>query len=638
MDVLRLSSTVLLIWQNARPEAQTIHWELEKHFAHADSTYTSPQRQMQSFTAPSLRYWAGQRSRQSVKAVKNGRWHCVGRTSHASFSAAAVGHDGIQRKHNKNKHQTLASRGDNGSRRRCFHAEGTAAADAMRGHHQQEVEQIATSVRGFYDRKEKFRIFHGSTNSTRKSALGRNPKQVVDTSRLNRVLHIDVEAQTALAQPNVPMDRLVEATLRHGLVPPVVMEFPGITTGGGYAGTSGESSSFKHGYFNRTLKQVEMVLANGDVVTCSDKQHPDLFHGAAGALGTFGVTTLVEIQLQKAARFVETTYHPVASMDEAVEKCQAFTAPGSKFDYVDGIMYSPTQGVIVTGTLTDTPNQNLPVQRFSGARDPWYYLHVQDRISKSTGPISESIPLPEYLFRYDRGGFWVGVAAFKYFRFPFNDFTRWWLDDFLHTRMLYKALHGSGESDRMIIQDLALPYATAKEFVDFTDRTTGIWPLWLCPLKQSPLPTMHPHQAAYEADGKTLKQMLNIGLWGMGPRSKDRFVTMNQEIEKKLQELGGMRWLYAQTFHSEDEFWGDFNRIWYDELREKYHATSLPTVYEKVRRDPDAALGTKSNGSWLESVKNVWPLGGILGLRSAIQSKDYVAARKSEWKVWAPRS
>lgn len=41
------------------------------------------------------------------------------------------------------------------------------------------------------------------------------------------------------------MDALVEATVKHGLVPPVVPEFPGITVGGAYNGTGGESSSFR---------------------------------------------------------------------------------------------------------------------------------------------------------------------------------------------------------------------------------------------------------------------------------------------------------------------------------------------------------------------------------------------------------
>ncbi len=187
--------------------------------------------------------------------------------------------------------------------------------------HDHEVAKIAHRVNDFFHRKEKFRIYHGSTNSTRKSATGRDPKTVVDTSMLNHVIEIDVDKQTVLVEPNVPMDRLVEETLKSGLIPSVVMEFPGITVGGGYSGTLGESSSFKHGFFDRTPKRVEMVLANGEIVTASEQNHSDLFHGAAGAVGTLGVTTMVEIQLRKASKFVETTYLPVSGIQHAIESC-----------------------------------------------------------------------------------------------------------------------------------------------------------------------------------------------------------------------------------------------------------------------------------------------------------------------------
>ena len=101
-----------------------------------------------------------------------------------------------------------------------------------------------------------------------------------------------------------------------------------------------------------------------------------------------------------------------------------------------------------------------PVQRFSDPKDPWFYLYVQDKITRNpNSPSVDAIPLPEYLFRYDRGGFWVGRAPFDYFpAVPFNDFTRWWLDDFLHTRMLYKALHASGrnvKNSRQLVDQVA---------------------------------------------------------------------------------------------------------------------------------------------------------------------------------------
>ncbi|SLM33717.1 fad-binding protein [Lasallia pustulata] len=145
---------------------------------------------------------------------------------------------------------------------------------------------------------------------------------MIDTSHLSHVLNIDTKAQTVLVEPSVPMDRLVEATLEYGLVPPVVMEFPGITVGGGFAGTGGESSSFKHGYFDCTVNWIEIVLADGQIVCASKTERPDLFQGAAGTFGTLGVTTLLELRLLEATTHVELTYHPVFSLSEAVHKLQ----------------------------------------------------------------------------------------------------------------------------------------------------------------------------------------------------------------------------------------------------------------------------------------------------------------------------
>ncbi|MDI1486727.1 MAG: hypothetical protein OHK93_005988 [Ramalina farinacea] len=497
--------------------------------------------------------------------------------------------------------------------------------------HQQAVKSISSSVKDFYDRKEKFRIYHGSTNSTRQFVKRTN---VVDTSSLSRVLHVDTQAKTALVEPNVPMDRLVEETMKHGLIPPVVMEFPGITVGGGYAGTSGESSSFKHGFFDRTINSVEMVLANGEIVNCSNTERADLFHGAAGAVGSLGVTTLVELQLRQATRFVETTYHPVASMTEATKKLLQATQD-SKLDYVDGIMFSRNEGAIITGRLTDTPAPDTNVQTFSNPGDPWFYLHVQDRIKQYTAaaggapPITDAIPTAEYLFRYDRGGFWVGASAFQYFWMPFNKLTRWFLDDFLHTRMMYTALHASGISKKFVVQDLALPYSAAEEFVEYADKNFGIYPLWLCPLHQSPPPTMHPHLT----DKSTLSStpMLNIGLWGFGPPTADEFVRKNQDLEAKLRELGGMKWLYAQTYYSEDDFWSQYDRKWYDRLREKYDATTLPSVYDKVKVDPEAEKSA-TQGILGGFFANRWPFDGLYGLRAAISSGSYLQARASTWR------
>lgn len=494
--------------------------------------------------------------------------------------------------------------------------------------HEAVVARIASAVTAFYKRKEPYRIFHGSTNSTR-------PKQsqnFVDISALSNVIKIDPTTKTAIVEPNVPMDKLVEATLKYGLIPPVVMEFPGITVGGGYAGSAGESSSFKYGYFDQTVNSVEMILANGEVVTASKTERPDLFKGAAGALGTLGITTLIELQLIQAKKYVKLEYHRMSNVHESIEKLRhEIQTPEN--DYVDGIIFSQNLGVIITGQLADELPDSAKPQTFSKPWDPWFYLHVKDKTLASNTSIStEYIPLAEYLFRYDRGGFWVGVEAFRYFPLvPFNKYTRWFLDDFVHTRMLYRAMHGSGQEFGNIVQDLSLPYSTVEKFIDYTAEELDIWPLWLCPLREMEPPTFHPHTTQPGLDNE-VKPMLNIGLWGRGLASSDldTFVQQNRRLESKLTELGGRKVLYSHTYYTEAEFWSLYDRKWYDELRDKYFASSLLTVYDKVK--VDVVEHKQTRVSWTQRMMSMWPLAGIRGIWQAIQSKDYLLHRQAAWR------
>jgi FAD/FMN-containing dehydrogenase len=495
--------------------------------------------------------------------------------------------------------------------------------------HAAAVSQIATAVRSFFTRREPYRIFHGSTNSTRPRPSVRS----VDISALRNVLSVDPARRVALVEPNVPMDRLVEATLPHGLVPPVVMEFPGITAGGGFAGTAGESSSFRHGFFDETVKRVEMVMADGEVVdVMPEGERADLFRGAAGAVGTLGMTTLLEVELMQAKKFVKTRYRRTTSVEEAVEAVREEVRKPEN-DYVDGILFSKDHGVVITGELTDEKPEGVKPQTFSGAWDPWFYLHAKEKTAAAAAaenaPV-DYVPLAEYLFRYDRGGFWVGAAAFEYFKFvPFTRFFRWFLDDFLHTRMMYRALHGSGESARFVVQDIAMPFETTAPFVDYTSSELDIWPLWLCPLKRRGSPTFHPFTTLPEGVArKEDDMMLNVGVWGWGPSDPAKFVQKNRELENKVRELGGMKWLYAHTYYPEQEFWPMYGgREWYDGLRQKYKATTLPSVWDKVHVDPKTAGAAKRH--WLKKQK---PLGGFYGIYKSIQSKDYMLHRNAQWK------
>lgn len=485
--------------------------------------------------------------------------------------------------------------------------------------HNETVQQISTRLRELFIRKEQFRIFHGSTNSTRKYIVDRN--RMIDTSSLNHVLSVDQATKTALVEPNVAMDKLVQATLPFGLMPPVVMEFRGITAGGGFSGTGGESSSFKHGSFDCTVNWIETILADGEVVKCSEQQRRDLFYGATGSLGTLGVTTLMEIQLVDAERYVEVAYHPCDSLEETLEKVKR-DSKAEENDYVDGFLMSLDRGIVVTGRLTSSISAQTRIQRFQGARDPWFYIHADRITRKARGPVTEAVPLIDYLLRYDRGAFWMGKYAFSYFMVPFNRITRWALDDFMQTSTMYHALHASGHMQQYVIQDLAIPAANVKDFIIGVDKKFGFYPLWLCPMKPwTQQKSFHPH--AIDTD-----LLINVGVWGPnGASNPDQAVQRNRELEALVREHSGRKWLYAQAFYTEKEFWDVYDRESYMELRRKYKAEHLPSAFDKacVNRLADEKQGDQGWSGWIvQKAWGVWPVSGVYGVLQTLISREYL--------------
>lgn len=488
--------------------------------------------------------------------------------------------------------------------------------------HDKAVETVAKSIRLFHATQRPFRVYHGSTNSTRASQ--RRSDNTVDTSRLNHVLRVDSASKTALVEPNVPMDVLVAASMRSSLVPLVVMEFPNITVGGGFSGSAGESSSFRHGPFDSIINWIEIVLPSGEIQRASKTEKPDLFWGAASGFGTLGVVTLLEVQLRDAKPWVELTHVTFPSVSDAC----AWTrnqAQDSSVDFLDGIVFSSNRAVICSGRLVDRRPGSSPPTHLRRRKDPWFYLHVDQRTKRTSNPITDYVPLVDYLFRYDRGGFWVAKYAFNYFFTPFNSITRSVLDRFLRAKVMYAALHKSQLSDDYIVQDVGVPYEAVDEFSQWLDANLKTYPLWLCPLRvrrDSP-DSRHGLHAGF-SDPHTPEYLMNFGIWKPGSTRKAEFVRQNRDLEKKVQELGGKKWLYAHAYYTEDEFWASYDKGSYDDLRRRYSACYLPSVYDKVKIDVETEKSRK------KPFRGIRPLQGLYGVYKAWRGGDYLLEKGSK--------
>ena len=118
----------------------------------------------------------------------------------------------------------------------------------------------------------------------------------IDLSRMKQV-NVDLENRTAWVQPGVTTADLVAAIEPHGLAlttgDTATVGIGGLTLGGGIGWMVR-----KYGLTIDSLLSVEIVTADGRLLTASKNENPELFWGLRGGGGNFGIVTGFEFQLQ----------------------------------------------------------------------------------------------------------------------------------------------------------------------------------------------------------------------------------------------------------------------------------------------------------------------------------------------------
>ena len=99
--------------------------------------------------------------------------------------------------------------------------------------------------------------------------FGGREAQRLDTSAFTGVIDVDLPRGTAQVQGMTTYETLAAATLARGVMPLVVPQLKTITLGGAVTGLGIESTSFRHGLPHESVRAMDVLLADGDVVTAT---------------------------------------------------------------------------------------------------------------------------------------------------------------------------------------------------------------------------------------------------------------------------------------------------------------------------------------------------------------------------------
>jgi FAD/FMN-containing dehydrogenase len=426
------------------------------------------------------------------------------------------------------------------------------------------------------------RLAKKTSNLFRTRPETKTPK--LDVSGFTHVLNVDAEARTADVEGMVTYEKLVDATLAHGMMPLVVPQLKTITLGGAVTGLGIESSSFRNGMPHESVLEMELLTGDGRVVVATpDNEHAELFHGFPNSYGTLGYALRLKIQLEPVKPYVRlrhVRHHDAREyFADLGEACRTRTRDGQPVDFVDGTVFSAGEMYLTLGTFVDEVPETSDYT--------WldiYYRSIQRREI-------DHLTVRDYLWRWDTDWFWCSRALGVQHRAVRALLGRrllrsevYWKVVALERRFTVAAsllkLRGM-PPEETIVQDIEVPLENAGDFLEFFQREIPISPVWICPLQQRSGAVSWP---LYELDPEAL--YVNFGFWSAVPLEPgEADGTHNRMIEAKVSELGGRKSLYSESFYEEDAFWQLYNGETYHALKKNYDGNHrLLDLYDKCVR------------------------------------------------------
>ena len=384
----------------------------------------------------------------------------------------------------------------------------------------------------------------------------------LDVSDLNEIIYIDPDQRICVAEPGATFAKIVDATIKYGLVPIEVPEFRTITIGGAVAGGSIESMSYKYGGFHDSCLEYEVVTGNGEVLICTpDNENQLLFQMMHWSFGTLGILTLLKFILIPAKPMVKVTYEKYEDIEEYRNAIWTHYTKRD-VDFMDGIIHSPVEYVLSTANFVD----KAP---YTHSYD-WTRVYFQSTTTRK----EDYLKISDYFFRYNRN-FTEAMPKSLLCRLLFGRF--------ITANSILKIVHTFNSvipsSMIPITVDTFIPFSKFREFMEWYTKEVDHFPLWCVPYK-----VVHKYEWLSDEFLTNVSDELfiDLAIYSMRRNDPEHYYRI---IELKLMELGGIKTLISTNLYSEDEFWKTWNKQNYTLVKHKTDPDNVfGGLYEKVCR------------------------------------------------------
>ncbi|MET9732734.1 D-arabinono-1,4-lactone oxidase [Streptomyces sp. NPDC006458] len=176
---------------------------------------------------------------------------------------------------------------------------------------------------------------------------------------LTGIRTLDRDSMTVTVEAGTPLKRLNMALAREGLsltnMGDIMEQTVSGATSTGTHGTGRESASIA-----AQIRGLELVLADGSVLTCSEKENPDVFAAARIGLGALGIVTAITFAVEPV--FLLTAREEPMPLDRVLSEFDRLWAENEHFEFY----WFPHTGNTNTKRNNRSAGPEQPVSRLAG--------------------------------------------------------------------------------------------------------------------------------------------------------------------------------------------------------------------------------------------------------------------------------
>lgn len=204
-------------------------------------------------------------------------------------------------------------------------------------------------------------VARGSGTGLAGGAVPLDDPVVIVTTKMDRVLEVDVDGRVAWVEPGVLNLDLSKAVARHGLhFAPDPSSQQSCSIGGNVATNSGGPHCLAYGVTSAHVLAVEVVLPDGDVAVLGgldpEPAGLDLRGAFVGGEGTLGVATKIAVRLTPNPPAVRTMLLDFAAVDDGAATVSAIIAAGivpAAIEMMDALITRAVEEFVHAGFPTD---------------------------------------------------------------------------------------------------------------------------------------------------------------------------------------------------------------------------------------------------------------------------------------------